>query len=482
MPQELANILAGHLLQHYPSVSQNLVLHFARDYALQFDSPPSPQELLEMEESFIIHLTLADDTERTKVKPQESPQAAPVPVLQARERSGRADRSVYLIGEIEASFSDSNKFKLLCNTVYKGVKAFVNDCRNPLYSFIPLKLEDVENKPEIFYQLIALSSEYELAVDLKEKGMLIKFTRSDEHYLNSLRDLLNAFVLHKDESVLPKPGLPSNPPQPYQPIDPNRNERVQAYLEAKRRRAIVGPPVPEPLAFEANGNNWQPPRISGADLPHRYTDYPEAPAEDGNRAIEERLKYRVDEAPLRAAGSGQLSHQQQMEEYRNKCKWNNHGMVQGRSSFMSWGELSNKIDIEDREGLGRQCLEFTNEFRKQQGKPPLKWEPLMFDIAFVHSKNMGDNKVAFGHDGFNLRSKKMPFSKASTGENVAYVGGCPKHEIAKVARLDQTIVDGWINSPGHRKNLLGNWNVCTIAGYKNAAGRWYFTQLFAMKR
>ncbi|WP_420213941.1 CAP domain-containing protein, partial [Listeria monocytogenes] len=88
---------------------------------------------------------------------------------------------------------------------------------------------------------------------------------------------------------------------------------------------------------------------------------------------------------------------------------------------MTWGQLSDKIDIEDREALGRQCLEFTNEFRKQHGKPPLKWEPLMFDIAFIHSKNMGDQKVAFGHDGFNLRSQKMPFSKASTGENVAFV-------------------------------------------------------------
>lgn len=43
----------------------------------------------------------------------------------------------------------------------------------------------------------------------------------------------------------------------------------------------------------------------------------------------------------------------------------------------------------------------------------------------------------------------------------------------------QQVVDGWIESPGHRKNLLGDWNFCTIAGYKNAAGLWYFTQLFA---
>ena len=443
MPQELANILTSHLIHHYPTVSQDAIHSFVQDYVLQFDSPPTTQELIEMEDSFIIHLTIVDDTERIKVKPQEAPAPVPMQVLQPLDRSARADRSVYLIGEIEASFADSNKFKLLCNTIYKGTKSFINDCRNPLYSFIPLKLEDVESKQEIFYQIVALCSEYGLVVDVKDKGMLIKFIRSDDSYIDSLRDLLQAFVLHKDESVLPKQAEPR---QAHSAIDPNRSERVEAYLEAKRLRAIVGPPVPDPLTFEANGSNWQaPPPASTAGVPHRYTDYPEAPPEDGNRRIEERLKYRVEEAPPRAEGTQQLSHKQQIEEYRNRCKWNNHAMVEARDNFMTWGQLSDKIDVEDREVLGRQCLEFTNEFRKQQGKSPLKWEPLMFDIAFVHSQNMGDKKVAFGHDGFNLRSRKMPFAKHSTGENVAYVGGCPKHEIAKVGsgysdhrgRLDQ---------------------------------------------
>ncbi len=40
-------------------------------------------------------------------------------------------------------------------------------------------------------------------------------------------------------------------------------------------------------------------------------------------------------------------------------------------------------------------------------------------------------------------------------------------------------VVGWINSPGHRKNLLSASNICAIAVYCHY-GNFYFTQLFAL--
>ena len=42
-------------------------------------------------------------------------------------------------------------------------------------------------------------------------------------------------------------------------------------------------------------------------------------------------------------------------------------------------------------------------------------------------------------------------------------------------------VDGWINSPGHRKNLLSNTTHCAIATYKTSSGAFYLTQMFARK-
>jgi uncharacterized protein YkwD len=83
-----------------------------------------------------------------------------------------------------------------------------------------------------------------------------------------------------------------------------------------------------------------------------------------------------------------------------------------------------------------------------------------------HSKNMADGIVPVGHDGFNDRMKKVPFFVRSFAENVAYNYNCG--DPVEVA------VNGWINSPGHRKNMLANNNLCGIAVYCKY-GRFYFT-------
>ena len=47
--------------------------------------------------------------------------------------------------------------------------------------------------------------------------------------------------------------------------------------------------------------------------------------------------------------------------------------------------------------------------------------------------------------------------------------------------IAENAVNGWINSPGHRKNLLSNTNSCAIATYRTASGAYYLTQMFARK-
>ena len=42
-------------------------------------------------------------------------------------------------------------------------------------------------------------------------------------------------------------------------------------------------------------------------------------------------------------------------------------------------------------------------------------------------------------------------------------------------------VNGWINSPGHKKNLMSNTTHCAIAVYQNNSGAYYFTQIFTRK-
>ncbi|KAH3766650.1 cysteine-rich secretory family protein [Pelomyxa schiedti] len=121
--------------------------------------------------------------------------------------------------------------------------------------------------------------------------------------------------------------------------------------------------------------------------------------------------------------------------------------------------------------IGREALELTNEFRKTQHLPPLAWNQKLCNIGVQHSKNMAEKRVPFGHQGFEDRTKQFGFPYRSAAENVAMNHGFS--DVAKVA------VDGWITSPGHRRNLVGHFNVCGIGVYQSSNGRWYLTQLFA---
>ena len=128
-----------------------------------------------------------------------------------------------------------------------------------------------------------------------------------------------------------------------------------------------------------------------------------------------------------------------------------------------------------KDDIGKKCLELTNQFRAKNKLPPLKWDDSIWKISLTHSKNMGDGKVPFGHKGFNERIKQFPFHFSLACENVFMCQGYSEYSIAENA------VNGWINSPGHRKNLLSNTNFCAIATYRTSSGAYYLTQMFARK-
>ncbi|MBW8687687.1 CAP domain-containing protein [Chitinophaga rhizophila] len=122
--------------------------------------------------------------------------------------------------------------------------------------------------------------------------------------------------------------------------------------------------------------------------------------------------------------------------------------------------------------LIKDILYYTNEFRASKGLPPLKLESFCSELAQKHSNNMATGKVAFGHDQFEIRNDAATLKfKGISGvaENVAY------------GNLDaKGVVDGWIKSPGHRKNMLGNYNLIGI-GTAQKGKIIYFTQFFVKK-
>jgi len=126
----------------------------------------------------------------------------------------------------------------------------------------------------------------------------------------------------------------------------------------------------------------------------------------------------------------------------------------------------------DLELIARQALDATNAYRATKGLPPCRWDDRIAPVAAEHAAQMASGAAPFNHDGFDARVAAFRFSHRGAAENLAWNQG-----ISDVARA---AVDGWIKSPGHERNLRGNYNLCGIGAAKSRNGAFYLTQLFAL--
>lgn len=133
-----------------------------------------------------------------------------------------------------------------------------------------------------------------------------------------------------------------------------------------------------------------------------------------------------------------------------------------------------KKDGVDLSGMPADILVYVNQHRKSIGKAPLEMLNAASTQAAIHSRNMATKKVAFSHDGFETRFKniknQVPGNFTGAAENVAY-GEMTAAEV----------VDGWLHSPGHKKNIEGDYNLTGIGVSKDKDGTIYYTQIFLRK-
>lgn len=123
--------------------------------------------------------------------------------------------------------------------------------------------------------------------------------------------------------------------------------------------------------------------------------------------------------------------------------------------------------------IEKNAFDKVNNYRKSINLNILDWNSDIADISRVHSQNMANESVAFGHDGFNERYEviKTKVEIISAAENVGYNFG--HDDQAAVA------VDGWLNSPGHKTNIEGDYDITGMGVAKSESGTYYFTQIFA---
>ena len=124
--------------------------------------------------------------------------------------------------------------------------------------------------------------------------------------------------------------------------------------------------------------------------------------------------------------------------------------------------------------LAREVHQQINEYRKSLNLAPLKLNAQISKQAEIHSEDMAQGVVKFGHKGFDNRIKALAddISYRSAAENVAQNMGYDNPA--------SKAVTGWINSKGHRQNIVGNYNLTGIGVAKNQQGEYYFTQIFIL--
>ena len=116
-----------------------------------------------------------------------------------------------------------------------------------------------------------------------------------------------------------------------------------------------------------------------------------------------------------------------------------------------------------------EVIRLVNEIRVENGLKPLtaNWE--LSRIARYKSEDMSNNRY-FSHTSPTYGTpfqmiKAFGLSYRSAGENIAYGYGTPA-----------AVVNGWMNSSGHRANILNASYTQIGVGY--CAGGKYWTQMF----
>lgn len=111
-----------------------------------------------------------------------------------------------------------------------------------------------------------------------------------------------------------------------------------------------------------------------------------------------------------------------------------------------------------------------NQYRQKHGLSQLKMDDQMVKEAKNHSIDMANHTMPFGHKYFQSRIDRLhsQIKNSNAGaENVAY-----NYKDA------QDVVNNWVRSPGHRRNIEGNYNLTGIGIARDTKGKMYFTQIF----
>ncbi len=118
----------------------------------------------------------------------------------------------------------------------------------------------------------------------------------------------------------------------------------------------------------------------------------------------------------------------------------------------------------------QQLLDLTNNARARSGLAMLRIDPRLCRAARLHSANMARyNSMSHNLEGrsHQHRTRDAGYPSGMVAENICYSQSDP-----------QQAINTWLNSSGHRANMLSSQYADLGVGIAYSAGRPYYTQVF----
>lgn len=133
--------------------------------------------------------------------------------------------------------------------------------------------------------------------------------------------------------------------------------------------------------------------------------------------------------------------------------------------------LQTEIPVIEYSAIELNIIDLVNDYRAANGYAQLDALDAISWQAENHNLHMIE-KGEVCHDDFAVRYSALvnAVSAKAVSENVAYG-----------YRTAEAVVEAWIRSEGHRKNLEGDFTHFGISVEQDAAGKFYFTNIFVKR-
>lgn len=117
-----------------------------------------------------------------------------------------------------------------------------------------------------------------------------------------------------------------------------------------------------------------------------------------------------------------------------------------------------------------QVWDIVNEERAKEGKSALEWDEDISELTTIRAEELASSYSHTRPDGQSFYSvfSENDMSYRSCGENIAAGQKTP-----------EIVMNAWMNSTGHRNNILKDSYTHMAVGCYTSGGRTYWVQLFA---